>query len=304
MIGNLRKLYRKMNDQKAKVIERERIKFEIKRSTIQIMTIDETLDYLEKGGSIARFGDGELDIILGKKIGFQSANAELGKALKDILVNDPKNCLIAVPDAISTLENLTQNSIDFWIPNMSKYRREWVDLLTKSHVPNYRYGNAHVSRCYIRYQDKSNSARWFERIMNIWKGKDVVVIEGEKTRLGCGNDFLRTAKSIRRILGPAENAFEKKDDILDYIVNNIEKSAVLILALGPTATILSYELAQLNYQALDLGHCDIEYEWYLMGVTEKVVIKGKYTNEVNGGKSVDEFIDKQYQDEIIERIFD
>ena len=95
MIGNLRKLYRKMNDKKAKVIERERIKFEIKRSTIQIMTIDETLDYLEKGGSIARFGDGELDLILGKAIGFQSANERLGESLKNILSSKPENWLSA-----------------------------------------------------------------------------------------------------------------------------------------------------------------------------------------------------------------
>ena len=57
------------------------------------------------------------------------------------------------------------------------------------------------------------------------------------------------------------------------------------MALGPTATILAKDICDLNgdkieYQALDLGHIDIEYEWFLMRAKKRKAVKGKYVNEV------------------------
>ena len=55
------------------------------------------------------------------------------------------------------------------------------------------------------------------------------------------------------------------------------KDDLLILALGPAATVLAYELSG-ERQCLDLGHIDIEYEWFRMGATTKVAIPSKYVN--------------------------
>lgn len=201
------------------------------------------------------------------------------------------------------LPALVQGSVtsrDFWVKNMSVFRQKWIEFLDYNPDVPYRYGNAHVSRCYIRYEDKNNSSRWFNRLMRLWDGRDLVIVEGEKTRLGCGNDFLKNARTIRRILGPSENAFQKRHELLNYIKEGIEKDALIILALGPTATVMAYELSQSGYQALDLGHCDIEYEWYLRGVMEKIAIDGKYTNEVQGGNAVSATIEDQlYERQII-----
>lgn len=41
----------------------------------------------------------------------------------------------------------------------------------------------------------------------------------------------------------------------------------------------SYDLCRHGHQALDLGHMDIEYEWYKMGATSKVPVTGKFSNE-------------------------
>ena len=40
----------------------------------------------------------------------------------------------------------------------------------------------------------------FKLLKRIWDGKDIVIVEGEKTKLGMGNDLLSNAKSIRRII--------------------------------------------------------------------------------------------------------
>ena len=39
------------------------------------------------------------------------------------------------------------------------------------------------------------------------------------------------------------------------------KNVLFLLALGPTAMVLSFNLANLGYQALDLGHMDLQYEY-------------------------------------------
>ena len=78
---------------------------------------------------------------------------------------------------------------------------------------------------------------------------------------------------------------------------------LILLALGPTATVLASYLANLGYQAIDIGHIDIEYEWFLSGAKEKSVICGKYTNEVANGREFTECTDKKYLSQIVERIY-
>ena len=78
-----------------------------------------------------------------------------------------------------------------------------------------------------------------------------------------------------------------------------EEGKLIILSYGPTATILAYDLAKLGYQAVDIGHLDIEYEWYQRGDKNGGVVKGKYTNEAMGGNNVEECTDEKYLSQII-----
>ena len=102
--------------------------------------------------------------------------------------------------------------------------------------------------------------------------------------MGIGNDLFADTKSIKRILAPSKNAFSKYDEILNVVKKNISKDKLILIALGPTATVLAYDLFKLGYQAIDIGHIDIEYEWYLRGATEKIKIPNKFVNEVSGGE--------------------
>lgn len=72
--------------------------------------------------------------------------------------------------------------------------------------------------------------------------------------------------------------------------------------MGPTATVLAYDLACRGYQALDIGHLDLEYEWYLMGTNTKVNIPHKYVNEVCGGEVVSDCNDENYISQIVSNI--
>lgn len=123
------------------------------------------------------------------------------------------------------------------------------------------------------------------------------------TRLGIGNDLFDNVCSTRRILCPPHNAYDRRMKIKESIHLHYNAGDLILLALGPAATVLAADLAQDGIQALDIGHIDIEYSWYLMGAKKKVAIHHKYTNEVlNGRIEEDNFVDETYQKQIIDII--
>jgi len=267
---------------------------EMSNSKIKILSIEDSLKKIKnENKSICRFGDGELDIILGRDLGFQKTNPKLAKMLEEILKTKQNFCLIGVPDAINTFDNITEESELFWVKNMTRTRDIWLKYLNE----DIQYVTTNITRLYIRYKDKSNCGKYFSMLKDIWKNKDVVICEGEQTRIGVGNDLLDECKSIKRIICPSKNAFDKYDQILDRLKQE-SKDSLIIIALGPTATVLAYNLAKEGYQALDVGHFDIEYEWYLRNAVKKEKIDNKYTNEVNGGDTTNDIKDEKYLNQI------
>lgn len=92
------------------------------------------------------------------------------------------------------------------------------------------------------YKDKSGSGYRVDRLKQIWRGQDVVLVEGKDSRLVVGNDLFEGANSLVRVLGPSENAFDRYDEIMNYVKTNANQNTLILLALGPTATALAYEL--------------------------------------------------------------
>ena len=148
------------------------------------------------------------------------------------------------------------------------------------------------------YQDKSAVTSYFDLWKQIWHNRDLLIVEGEKTRLGIGNDLFSNVKSIQRILCPNREAFSYYDQIINKILQ-FPKNKLILLAIGPTATILAADLAKSGYQAIDIGHIDIEYEWYRMQATHKVPVSNKFVNEAGAGKDVGDIDDEQYKKEIV-----
>ena len=151
------------------------------------------------------------------------------------------------------------------------------------------------------FRDKSNCARWFEKTKQIWNGQDILIVEGELSRLGVGNDLFANAKSIQRVLGPAVNAYDKYDELLTA-AKQYGQGKLILLALGMTATVMAYDLAKAGYWAIDIGHIDIEYEWFLQGAAEKVPVKGRRVFEVANGRDVSDEVDPAYWEQIICKI--
>lgn len=232
--------------------------------------------------SLSRFGDGEFEIILGRnRPRFQSDDRKLGRKLKEVLWSHLPNLLIAVADNYGELSSYTEEAADDIREYLSpSVRKEHMSLLDLNRV----YYDAYLSRPYLIYADKNldEIKRKFSHIKDIWKSQEVLIVEGMHTRFGVGNDLLEESLSVKRILAPDKDAFCVYDMILDSIVKHGKDKLVLII-LGPTATVLSYDLAGLGYWAVDIGQVDTEYEWYLRGVSERCDVPYK---------TISEYIDK------------
>ena len=90
--------------------------------------------------------------------------------------------------------------------------------------------------------------------------------------------YCQVQKNVKRIIAPATDAFNCADQIVK-ICKDFDKQVLFIMALGPTAKVVAYELCKENYRVLDLGHLDIEYKWFIRNTIDKISIPGKFTNE-------------------------
>lgn len=79
---------------------------------------------------------------------------------------------------------------------------------------------------------------------------------------------------------------------------------MFLIALGPTATVLAYDLYKRGYQAIDAGHMDVEYEWWKMGAKRKIKLARKYVNEAAGGNQVEECAGDEYENKLYIELYD
>lgn len=280
------------------------------RSGVKIFNCEDSIRYiLETRCSVSRYGDGELSMIFNqydtreRKSHFQRYDRDLAKRLEEILTNvedDRINHKIGLPGCILNPSYMTGRARRCW----ERYAVINFKLLDPFIDKNTEFLDACFTRFYIEHKNKSQAITLVNSMKEIWRGRNIIIVEGEKTRLGVGNDLFSEALSIKRILCPSTNAWSKCEDILDLIKTLIPSGndCVLLLALGMTATVLAYDLAKLGYQAIDIGHVDIEYEWMLRKAKSKIPIPGKYTNESKSLKFIEAELDSNYAQSIIGQI--
>lgn len=247
--------------------------FLVKPLRINISSLDSTLDkLLFNDVSIIRFGDGELKLMNGKSIYFQDYDENLARELRSIIYINDSSLLIAFPD-VFTPKILTFSANLFWNFDLFLKQNSYREFDKKN------FYNAFISRPYMDYKNKKDKILFFRKLQNLWHEKNIVFIEGVTTRNGLNNDLYSNTKSIKRILCPASNAYNKKTQIVEYVKLNITKDTLICISLGPTAKVVAYELYRLGYRVLDIGHLDSEYEWCLCNAKRKIKNDNKHTAE-------------------------
>ena len=264
----------------------------MKLSDVKIMSTVETIDLLlNSNKSICRLGDGEfsfLDETRTKSIVYyQKLDDKLSSKLKQILTDKPhNNIIVALSNFVSS--ELYESKIKEW-----NIEQTLLNCISKNNE-DYVFGNAGITRNY----------KLIPTLKLLWDKKDVVLVEGEYCRGGIGNDLYDNVKSLKRIICPAENAYDKYDEIYQSIKTYCKKDDLILCALGPTATCIAYDLSKEGYRILDIGQVDIIYEWYKAG-SSRLEIPGKYVHESINGHNISEIqdcTDKKYLSSIIDKI--
>lgn len=271
------------------------------KKVVNVMDMQETLKYIKtRQISVARFGDGEVDLMTGHSIPYQDYDEKLAKRLKRIItMPDNDKLLVCLPDVFEGRRRYNDACNFFWKQHLERYRNFYTEIIASDKC----YGSTFLSRPYIDLVDKSVSGKHFQDMKELFGDKDILIVEGFYSRSGVGNDLFEGAKSIERIICPSRNAYSKYGLILDTIrQHGMDK--LILLMLGPTAKVLACDLAFEGYWVVDIGHIDSEYEWYKMGATHKIKFKNKHAAEFNFDENIELQNDERYTKEIVAMLCD
>ena len=208
--------------------------------------------------SLVRFGDGEFNLIEGRDIGFQKASPLLSKRLAEVLTSRDDDIMVGIPDVFGSLEAYCQHVRSYWREWLPKNRGRIYAMIDMEKT----YYDACFTGFAIQAVDTSDEAleAYYDEIRKIWDGRDVTFIKGAGSE-DFEFDIYDNAKSVNYIYAPKAQAFEKYDEILAEALKQ-PKDRLMIVVLGPTATVLAYDLTKAGYQALDMGHMGKDYDWF------------------------------------------
>jgi hypothetical protein len=204
----------------------------------------------ERHGSIARYGDGELMIMLGRGIYFQEYDPALARRLRAILRQPSRQFLVGLPpfDTMSITK-------EFWRKEWRRFRRLFSYLV----LDGAEYHSTALSR-------PASVANWqpeefYAAFTALWKGRELVLIHNHPAV--AEHPLFREAKSVHHVPCLAEHAFREYPALLERAARFLDLPDVLFLiAAGPTACLLAWDLAGRGAQALDVGHLASAYDEY------------------------------------------
>ena len=235
------------------------------RNPLTVADLDQTIEeLLHSEKSFVRFGDGEIRLIEGDKLPLQDADQKLAKRLREIIGMCSEDIMTGIPDIFRSLEQYRPESRTFWQEHLLFFRKKYEKYCVKQ----YQYYDAFFSRLYYMYDNRELSTKRFEKIKQIWKNRDVVVIESKTAHTGVDNDLLAMAHSVKRIICPESNAWSVYEQLYETAIQ-YDKNILFLISAGATAKPLVVDLKKKEYRALDIGSLDMEYQWYLMKATEK-----------------------------------
>ena len=65
---------------------------------------------------------------------------------------------------------------------------------------------------------------------------------------------------------------------------------------------MAYDLYEAGFRVIDIGHVDIEYEWFLRKDRTHKKIEGKFVSEAQGGSEVSAVKEQAYVSQIVMKI--
>ena len=270
----LRKVYLKLTTRFTYEEQLENILYYLPNSSVLRPNILSSLESIDKlistTCSLARFGDGELKLIAGKGIPFQKYDAELARRLKEILASPPSKLFVGLCRSFYyPVYDTHSNSIskDYELYRVPKYRKIQNEIINSDLLflsSEISSSVNHVKSKYKRIQMYKHQMYKFEKMRLIWDNKDIVLVTCKEALSGIIYNIFDNSKSIKYVFTPSMHAYSEYKRIYND-VREFSKDTLIILMVGPTATVLAADLSVVGYQALDLGHVLKSYDFLMKG---------------------------------------
>lgn len=211
-----------------------------------VMSMADTINYIcDRRASISRIGDGEFECIAGNSIPFQKHSISLQNRLLEVLGADPYNCLIGFQPYIAVDFDQITNYKQFTYADscFAQIGHTLIEHTSSDRI----YANAMISRT------QAFRELGVAEIKRLWNDRDVVVVTGRGSAFSMEPRLFDNVRSVAHIYGLPAHAFSRYDCLLTACLQFSEHH-LFLLSLGPTATVLAYDLSHRGYQALDIGH--------------------------------------------------
>lgn len=186
---------------------------------------------------------------LGRHKSFQVYDDKLVNRLKEILDSENPKILIGI-NTIKTDDDVTR----LWRKFIIRRGNRVLGLLNKNRV----YESSTITTIFPKKSRELEFESHIKLLKSIWENRKVLFVVGENSRFFFEEELFENIKQHKFIYGPAKNAFSQYDVLIEKI-ESFDKDWLVMISLGPTATVMAYDLAQKGYQAIDLGQTPSKY---------------------------------------------
>ncbi|MDJ0356570.1 GT-D fold domain-containing glycosyltransferase [Paenarthrobacter sp. PH39-S1] len=215
------------------------------------MSMMETVNELAAGKSIARWGDGEIKLMLQPEFDlmFQKSSPQLASDLRALMIgydSVSSDLLLALPTVYTTR---------LW---MGIWAENWHKLKPVLQASTSRWANTHISRPpFFQRHGRDAVDAW----RKVWDGKRVCVVAGKGSRFEMIPELFDNVASVVRIDSEPTDAYPTLED-LKLRLDSLADVDIFLIALGPSGTVLAGYLASEvggRRQAVDIGHLASSY---------------------------------------------
>lgn len=205
---------------------------------------DSLMLIMEKKLSVGRFGDGEFRLMYEPRysLEFQKNDLSLIKRLKEIIFDENV-------EKFNYLNGITWGYGGSWY-----FRKAMIYAFNDFKNTKLKYLDAKIT---WRVEQVENIKIW----QKIFYNRDVVFVVGKGGMFNYQPELFDNIMSYQIVYAPPVDAWTYYNEILNFC-SSLSNHKLILCSLGPTATVLSYDLAKMGFQAIDIGALPHQYAKY------------------------------------------
>lgn len=216
-------------------------------------------ELIASGKSFCRLGDGECKLMNGIGLDFQQYDRALAEKLLQILEDEQTNCYVGLPRYYWYIRDDIERNDN---PYHKRYYTLQIPPIRKFFAEHCNRNKTYLDAClggYMSNKSLAFCAERFEQLKTLFRNKKLLIVAGETVFNNLTHDFFEEAAQKEFLFAPRVNAWTQYEAIKEQILS-YPKNFLVTLILGPTATVLAYELSKAGYTAYDIGHVPKDYD--------------------------------------------